>query len=166
VYGIKKFAILTLHMKFQVPQFIDMEDKIFGPLSFKEFIYVLGGVGISYILYRFIPITFLAFVCIIPVLSFSIALAFYKPNNKPFIDMVQSSIIFFFGQKQYLWKKQENKQLDPDASLYGDIPPVLTHRGDHSLSEEQISQTKRELDINNDEKRLKTNVKSKLNINV
>lgn len=97
-------------MKFQVPQFIDTEDKIFGPLSFKEFAYVAGGLGLSYILYRYIPSFLLALLLIIPVLGFAAALAFYRPNNKPFIDMVESAAIFWLGEKLYIWKK-EKKQL-------------------------------------------------------
>lgn len=84
-----------------------MEDKIFGPLSFKEFIYLAGGAGLSYMIYRFTPSFLLALLLIAPVMSFAIALSFYRPNNKPFIDMVQSAIVFFFGQKLYIWKKEK-----------------------------------------------------------
>ncbi len=83
-----------------------MEDKIFGPLSFKEFIYLAGGAGLSYILYRYIPSTFIAILVIIPVISFAGLLAFYKVNNKPFIEIVESAIIFTLGKKLYIWKKE------------------------------------------------------------
>ena len=42
-------------MRFQVPQFIEVEDKIFGPLTFKQFVYVTGGVGLAVILFLFLP---------------------------------------------------------------------------------------------------------------
>jgi hypothetical protein len=93
-------------MRFEVPQFIEMENKIFGPLSFKEFSYLAGGAGLSYIIYRFLPI-WIAIVFIVPVISFALALAFYRPNDKPFLDMVQSAIIYFFGIKLYIWKKDK-----------------------------------------------------------
>ena len=94
-------------MKFQVPQFIDTEDKIFGPLSFKEFAYIAGGFGLSYILYRYIPSFFISAIFIILVLGFAAALAFYRPNNKPFIEMVQSALSFAMGNKLYIWKKEK-----------------------------------------------------------
>jgi len=94
-------------MKFQVPQFIEMEDKIFGPLSFKEFVYLVGGAGLSYLLYRFIPSSFIAIVFILPVLGFSMMLAFYKLNNKPFIEVLQSGFLYFMGHKLYIWKKEK-----------------------------------------------------------
>lgn len=93
-------------MKFEVPQYIEMEDNIFGPLTFKEFSYLVGGAGLCFILYRFIPSLLIAIVFIIPVGGFALALAFYRPNNKPFIEMVQSAIVYFFGSKLYLWHKE------------------------------------------------------------
>ena len=39
-------------MQFKVPQFLDIEDKIFGPFTFKEFVYLAGGAGLCFILYR------------------------------------------------------------------------------------------------------------------
>jgi len=32
-------------MRFEVPQFIEVEDKIFGPFTWKQFIYLMGGEG-------------------------------------------------------------------------------------------------------------------------
>ena len=40
-------------MQFQVPQFIEIEDKIFGPLTAKQFFYILGGGAIIFLLYVF-----------------------------------------------------------------------------------------------------------------
>jgi hypothetical protein len=104
-------------MKFQVPQFIDTEDKIFGPLSFKEFSYIAGGCGLAYILYRFIPSFLIALIFIIPVLGFTAALAFYRPNNKPFIEMVQSAILFSMGKKLYIWKKEKKMLATKEIDL-------------------------------------------------
>jgi len=35
-------------MRFEVPQFIDVEDKLFGPLTFTQFVYLAGSGGISF----------------------------------------------------------------------------------------------------------------------
>lgn len=98
-------------MQFQVPQFIEIEDKIFGPLTLKQFLYLAGGVGASIALFIYIPIKIIAILLIIPVAAFSLALTFYKINNKPFIDTVQSAFYYFLGGKLYLWKKQEKKKV-------------------------------------------------------
>ena len=95
-------------MKFQVPQFIEIEDKIFGPLTIKQFIYIAGGAGLCFIFFRF----FHSLIIVIPLgiiaLAFSLALAFYQVNGKPLINMVQSAFGYFIGSKLYLWKKKEN----------------------------------------------------------
>jgi hypothetical protein len=97
-------------MQYQVPQFIDVEDKIFGPFTFKQFIYMIGGIGLSYLLYRFIPSLIFSAVPIIIVLTFSAALAFYRVNNRPFINVLESAFRYSIGSRLYLWKKDEKKQ--------------------------------------------------------
>ena len=96
-------------MRYQVPQFIEIEDKIFGPLTIKQFVYLAGGVAASYLIYAFtntyIPF-FLVITLIVPIVAFAVALAFYKINGKPFINVVESAIKYFFGNKLYIWKKE------------------------------------------------------------
>ena len=36
-------------------------------------------------------------------------LAFYKVNNRPFIDLLQSAMFFYLNSKLYLWKQQKPK---------------------------------------------------------
>ena len=92
-------------MRFQVPQFIEVEDKIFGPLTLRQFIYLVAGGSAVFMLWRFLPF-FIGALFIIPVAAFSIALAFYKINNKPFIFTVEAAIKYMFGNKLYIWKKE------------------------------------------------------------
>ncbi len=95
-------------MRFKVPQFIDVEDKIFGPFTFKQFIYLIGGAGICFILYKALPLV-IAFLFIIPVAGLAAALTFYQVNGKPFIFILESSVKYFFQNKLYLWKKVPKK---------------------------------------------------------
>lgn len=91
-------------MRFQVPQFIDVEDKIFGPLTFKQFVYLAGSVGLAVIFWAFLP-KFIAVLIGLPVIGFGALLAFYKVNGKPFVNVVEAAVKYFFGAKLYLWKK-------------------------------------------------------------
>ncbi len=97
------------YMQFQMPQFIEVEDKIFGPLTLRQFVYIVGGAGACIGLWVLMPFKILAIIFIIPVFAFSFALAFYKVNNKPFIDLVESAFYYFFGGKLYIWKKEDRK---------------------------------------------------------
>ena len=92
-------------MRFQVPQFIEVEDKIFGPLTFKQFIYLAGGAGVCVILFTLLP-KFFAILIALPIAILSAALAFYKVNDKPFINVVEAFFNYFIGHKLYTWKKE------------------------------------------------------------
>ncbi|MBX4209353.1 PrgI family protein [Candidatus Parcubacteria bacterium] len=94
-------------MRFQVPQFIEVEDKIFGPLTIKQFIYLLGGAGLSFLIYSLIGNIFISAILIVPVMGFALALAFYKINSKPFINVVEAAFGYYFGGKLYIWKKTD-----------------------------------------------------------
>ncbi len=102
-------------MQFQIPQFIEVEDKIFGPLTFKQFIYLVGGGGISFVLYSVLPF-FLAILLIIPVVALSLALAFYKINNKPFIGALEAAFRYALGNKLYIWKKSDRAAIHKEES--------------------------------------------------
>ena len=93
-------------MRYQVPQFIDIEDRIFGPLTLKQFIYLAGGAGLSFALWRFLPF-FIAIIFIIPVVALSAGLAFYKINNRPLLTTIEYAVSYFIGRKLYLWKTKK-----------------------------------------------------------
>ncbi len=121
-------------MRYQVPQFIEIEDKIFGPLTLKQFIYLAGGAGVAYLIYAltntFLPF-FIIIIIAIPVLGFAVALAFYKINNKPFIEVVESAIKYYVGGKLYLWKKSLRpavKQAEMPAQNLLTLPKLADSR--------------------------------------
>jgi hypothetical protein len=96
-------------MRFQVPQFIEVEDKIFGPLTLKQFIYLAGGGGLSMVLYLLIPSFFISILFIIPVAAFSCSLAFVKINNRNFITVLESAFTYIINPKLYIWKHEPKK---------------------------------------------------------
>jgi PrgI family protein len=95
-------------MRYQVPQFIDVEDKVIGPLTVKQFVYLAGGAGMSFAIFKYLPI-YLSVIIIAVIGPLSLALAFYKINNKPFIDFLESAFIFYTKQNLYIWKKEDKK---------------------------------------------------------
>lgn len=125
-------------MQFQVPQFIEVEDKIFGPLTFKQFIYVLGGLGGSYILWRVLPI-YIAGPFILVIAALAAALAFFEFNGRPFIVGLESAFYYLIGTKLYLWNNEKKQQEAPamktvaprSAEVY---VPKLSNSKLHELS--------------------------------
>lgn len=93
-------------MQFKVPQFLDIEDKIFGPFTFRQFVYLAGGAGLCFMLFRLLGL-YIGGIPIIMVAGFSLALAFYRPNNKPFIFMLEAGMKYLMQNKLYVWQKQK-----------------------------------------------------------
>jgi PrgI family protein len=91
-------------MQHRVPQFIEVEDKLFGPLTLKQFAYIFGGIGLSVIIWRTFSSTFIVLLLVSIVAGFVLALSFVKPNGKPFIVLVQNFFAYIFKPKQYVWK--------------------------------------------------------------
>jgi hypothetical protein len=105
-------------MQFQTPQFVDVEDKIIGPLSFRQFLYLAGGAGLAYTVYRILPL-YIALLIILPILALSLALAFVKINERPFITVLEAAFHYYTRSKLYIWshawkthnaKKRENER--------------------------------------------------------
>lgn len=97
-------------MQYKVPQYIEVEDKLFGPFTLKQFSYMLGGFGLSVILWRtFADSSWLLFI-LAPVIAFTLALTFLKPNGKPFIYTLQNFIYFIIRPRKLFWKKPDSRQ--------------------------------------------------------
>ncbi len=134
-------------MRFQVPQFIDVEDKIFGPLTIKQFIYLLGGAGISFIIYTFIKNIVIDAILIVPVIGFALALAFYKINNKPFINVVEAAFNYYFNNKLYIWKKVDKPIVSKAAPQPSDSASTLADFYVPKLSDSKLKDLTWSLDI-------------------
>lgn len=80
--------------RFTVPQFIDVEDKIIGPITTRQFLIFLTGAILVAILYRFFDFTAFLFLAVL-ISLFTIVLAFVKINGRPFhyflLNIVQTS---------------------------------------------------------------------------
>lgn len=94
-------------MRYEVPQFIEVEDKIFGPLTWRQFVYLGGGVGGAVVLFFFTHILIFAFLGV-PMALLAGALAFYPVNNRPFSFFLEAVINFVFRPKRYLWRKEQS----------------------------------------------------------
>ncbi|MEI6396551.1 MAG: PrgI family protein [Candidatus Taylorbacteria bacterium] len=108
-------------MRFQVPQFIEIEDKIFGPLTLKQFIYLAGGGGLSFMVYIFLNNLFLSALPILIIVGISGLLAFFKINNKPLINVIESAYKYYVGDKLYIWKKVANPQPTIEPATTNDM---------------------------------------------
>lgn len=97
-------------MRFEVPQFIEVEAKVIGPFTWKQFVYLGGGVGLLVILFLTLP--FILFVILgLPVGILSGTLAFQKINNRPLSLFLEAMFNFLIRKKMYLWRRSEPQQI-------------------------------------------------------
>ncbi len=128
--------------QFQVPQYIEIEDKIIGPLSIKQFIYVLASGGGALLFFAlglpgiiFWPLT-MAWV------GFFVSMAFVKINGQPFVMVLNNAINHITSTRLYIWKR-EDKKIKSSPQV---IAPVAMHAP--RLTESRLKNLSWSLDIN------------------
>ena len=105
-------------MQFKVPQFLEIEDKIFGPFTFKQFVYLTGGAGLCFLLYKFLGLLY-GTIPILAMAGISLALAFYRPNNKPLINMIEAAFKYFIQDKLFIWQRKIKKSSSAGVDAHG-----------------------------------------------
>ena len=94
----------TRPMLLNVPQFIDVEDKVAGPLTAKQIFWLVGMGAVLFIVWTFFDsATF--FTLAIPIILLFAVFAFYRPYNQSMISFTVNSAMFFFRPKLYTWDR-------------------------------------------------------------
>lgn len=96
-------------MHAQVPQYLDIEDKIIGPLTLKQFIYLLLGAGVLFLLFNMLRFPVFLLVAI-PIGLFTFLVAFYKVGNQRFTQFLAGLLGFITKPNVYTWKKLPPKR--------------------------------------------------------
>ncbi len=93
-------------MEYQVPQFIEVENKIVGPLTLSQFIYLAGAAGISVVSFLYLPLI-AAIIISAAAVGLAVALSFYKMNGKPFIEILEAGFGYYTGARFFLWRHED-----------------------------------------------------------
>lgn len=111
-------------MQFQVPQFIDVEDKIFGPLTLRQFLYLAGAGAGSFIL--FFSLDTKLWIAITVILgSLAAALAFVKYNGRSMLVLLGSLFRYLWLPKFYLWRYNASPAAE-GALTVPKLPPAVS----------------------------------------
>jgi hypothetical protein len=97
-------------MRFTIPQFIEHEAKIIGPLTLKQFMYLGFAGAICFVLY-FIASKAIFFLSLFVLGGLGAALAFVKINNIPLPNFIFNFIKFKVSPKMYLWEKETEQKI-------------------------------------------------------
>jgi hypothetical protein len=91
--------------QFTVPQFIDVEDKIFGPVTVRQFLIILASGLIHFIVYKLVD-TGLFVVFLVVFGGFTIILAFAKINGQAFHYFLLNIFQTLRRPSLRIWNKQ------------------------------------------------------------
>lgn len=108
----------------KVPQDVEAEDKLLGPLSLKQLIFTILGLGFGYLTYFFFArVHPIASVIFIPFCLFFLVLGLYQRKDQPAEVFLASAIRFYFKPRKRIWNQegyQERVQIT--------APPKVEHR--------------------------------------
>ena len=94
-------------MNFQIPQFVEQEAKILGPLTFKQTLWVVGVGAIIFFLYfslaKTSPILFI--IITIFLAGMGLSFAFLRIQGYSLPVLLKNMLNFSFSSKIYLWKQ-------------------------------------------------------------
>lgn len=90
--------------QFVVPQFIDVEDKIFGPLAVRQFAILMAGGLTVFLEYKLADFTLFVFEAVFT-LGFALIFAFAKVNGAPFHYFLLNLVLTIKRPRIRVWQK-------------------------------------------------------------
>ncbi len=99
-------------MEVKIPQQIESEDKLIGPLTLRQFLKLAIMFGILYLLYSYLVVhlklklSFFIFGLIaLPITIFFLLLTFYKVNEQPFEKFLLAALAYYTQPQKRVWGK-------------------------------------------------------------
>ena len=94
-------------MQFQVPQFIETEDKLVGVLTLRQFIYIaVAGVICLFLYFLLSGYAWLWFVLSALLVGASLAFGFIKVNGQPLERVFFAALGFWWQPQRYVWQPE------------------------------------------------------------
>ena len=112
--------------RFVAPQFIDVEDKIIGPITVRQFIFMVIGGAVVFLAYKFLDTGAFALITLI-VSILVIVFGFVKINGRRFHEFVKSMIDTLRRPKTRVWYKYVpmseviEKEVDKGEAVKSDL---------------------------------------------
>ncbi|MBI2595052.1 MAG: PrgI family protein [Candidatus Colwellbacteria bacterium] len=95
--------------QFQVPQFIETEDRVVGPLTWRQFAYVAVGGAVSVILFLLLtPLVWFLLTLIVG--GIAIVLAFVPVNGRPMIVFLRALFDNIWRPKVYVFQPRGSQK--------------------------------------------------------
>lgn len=108
--------------QFTVPQFLDVEPKILGPITLRQFIIMVAVIIAEFLIYRIFLNVFAMVAVGVPVAAIGAAFAFGKVNGQPLHYIILNFIQYIKKPMRRVWDKTLNDQ-DLRVFLKKEPPP-------------------------------------------
>ncbi len=92
-------------MQYSVPQFVNIEDRIVGPLTGKQVLYLLIGGATLLVFFTFFDFIFFALVALI-VIPTTLIFAFYKPRGQTVATYILVVFNYLTIPHAYIWRRE------------------------------------------------------------
>ncbi|HUC31233.1 MAG TPA: PrgI family protein [Candidatus Paceibacterota bacterium] len=120
-------------MQYQVPQFIETEDKVVGPFTIRQFAYVGAAAVVSGICYFLLQTWLFAIVALV-LLGGALALSFVKINGRPLVKVGLSAFNFYWKPQMYVWKSEHPVVAQRSTPIaVRELPPIAAIASGNSL---------------------------------
>lgn len=127
---------------FQVPQFIDIEDKIIGPLTIKQFLFLAAPAGLIFIFYSVLQFWLWLIVSII-LAAIGLGFAFVKVNGQNLSRVALDGLKYLIRPRLYVWQRGQIKK-----TMLQPPPPVPKKeiKTSKRLSPEELAELAKKID--------------------
>jgi len=117
--------------QFTVPQFIAVEDKILGPMTVRQFVIMLAGMGLivgAYqLLYKLANSSSLFLFTAVGIFMFTVLFAFIRVNGRPFHLFLLNLLESFRNPGMRLWNNDTTERIQYRREPPPPTPPPTKH---------------------------------------
>lgn len=105
-------------MQYSIPQFIEIEDRIIGPLTLKQFLWLLGGGGVLTFIWMVTGGNVAVFIIVaIPIGAMFAGLAFVKISNQTLLVFLTNIFMFAFSPQLRVWQRTYEHHREPKVII-------------------------------------------------
>lgn len=97
-------------MQYSVPQFIDVEDKVVGPFTGKQALFMVIGFGILIVAFTFFQFSFFMIIAL-PTIIMTLLFAFWKPKGYTVSRWITNIINFSTTPHLYIWRREPESRM-------------------------------------------------------
>ena len=129
-------------MRFKVPKNVDIEDRIVGSLTGKQFLWLIGGAVLLFPIYHLADFS-LFVISGLAIMGISAALTFVRPYSQSLFTFTTNFLLYNVKGKQYVWKRTD-RQFNNEELARKEQPDVTVVK--KGFPEDKVSQLAHVLD--------------------